>query len=1316
MDTEALYKLSLAQRFHSEIYQLVEKIGQGGFGQVYKAKQLNTGQTVAIKFLALGPDLDVDKKRRYTERFEREILLGSRLQHPNIVRLLDKGRCEEGLIYAVFEYVDGQSLKDYLLTVGALTPVAAAQIMSEVLDALAHAHEQGVIHRDIKPANIMLTKNGATTHAKVLDFGIGTLVEDARKQNYATITLTQETLGTPSYSAPEQLRGELTTPQTDLYVWALVFLECLTGQPAISGSNLASIFHKQLSQSNVPLPAAIVGHPVAGLLRRALQKKVHERTVTASELYAELKKINIASLVGEINPSYDHLLPSDVGHFANPNDTTLVQDNPLFYTGLTERKQITVMCIYLNAKTDASGINNHEIIDTLYRDQQVQCIDTAVRYGAYHVGSLGANMMFYYGYPNVSDNDARLCARSALDIISDLHKRNSLLKRNHGFWVEAHIGIHTGIVTSYDDSPPEGNTPNIAMTLARVVTADQVLCTDSSRKILDTYIEFEADDVRQLGFDGLTTPTYRIKAERQVEAFGFLFSVRGRHRFIGRDTEFKQLTQLMGKRDEASHLTPNAKLAHIYGDAGIGKSRLVFEFRDWAKDMRHYVAQCLPEHQNNALYPILNLVKYKYSLTEMRPEQAAKLLRHEIEILGIDDALQACAVLFTWLNLPLVDDIAPSTLVPEAQKQRLFQVISSLLIASPEPLALRHLYIFEDMHWADLTSIEFIRVFVQVPALQGAQHVFISTSRGPLPEKLQALEFSLIPIQKLTALSSLALIENQFDNQVLAKRVLDVLLSRTDGIPLFIEELVTMLWQQQMVHKLNGIIDFVSSDKLEEVPTSLRDSLQQRLDSLVYAKETAQLAATIGREFDYNLLLAVSHRSEAQIQTDLAELVKAELVILQRQISGDSYIFKHALVHDITLDSLAHRGRIDNYAKIIDAIECVRPEFGMAEPSLMVHYYFGAQQYTTGLQHMLTVANLLNSKGAHEQATLLLNQGVALLASSKNDFYDVTFDAQLHLALAVSLSSIKGFSAQEVQCVYSYLAKLDVRSLNNDLEFAVYFVSILYGVVTVQHTMGTTALVKLKVLISSVDQPHFDCPALFIEAQLLTVLGHSDAALSCLQAALSCFDENYSAFYDSLIGYDLRSAIPVYGAMIASRLGDMALSQQWTALSLHQSEQLDNPHTRVHSLLRTAQKYVLLRDVERAKHYVLEVMDLAETYHYQLWLAFGSCFLGWINAQQGEHATSIGKLQQGIDALEGSGLLSHNSWLYSLLAESYLLSGDHNAAQVSIKKALALHQKRPEALYYPEIMAVKRQIDEAVVDCCNAATQNLSTDKLGASA
>ena len=235
--------VSITTRFNVPAYQLYEKIGEGGFGHVYRAKQRNTGQIVAIKFLTVSNEFDAQKKQRYIERFERETQLGSRLQHPNIVRLLDKGQCDD-LLYAVFEYVDGQTLRQALADDGAMLPNKAAEVMMQVLDALSHAHEQGVIHRDIKPANIMLTKAGAKTHAMVLDFGIGTLVNEARQQDYKTLTLTQETLCTPSYSAPEQLRGEPPTPKTDIYVWGLVLLECLTGQPAVSGASLASIFHK----------------------------------------------------------------------------------------------------------------------------------------------------------------------------------------------------------------------------------------------------------------------------------------------------------------------------------------------------------------------------------------------------------------------------------------------------------------------------------------------------------------------------------------------------------------------------------------------------------------------------------------------------------------------------------------------------------------------------------------------------------------------------------------------------------------------------------------------------------------------------------------------------------------------------------------------------------------------------------------------------------------------------------------------------------------------------------------------------------------
>ena len=227
--------------------------------------------------MAVGSDWDETKRQRCIDRFERETLLSSKLKHPNIVRLLDKG-CSNDLLYAVFEFVEGRTLKEVLEQDGPLLPVDAAAIMAQVIDALAHAHSLGIVHRDIKPANIMLSQTGAKTHAMVLDFGIGTLVNEARQVDFKSITMTQEALGTPSYSAPEQLRGEPPTPRTDIYVWALVFIECLTARPTVTGNSVAAIFQQQLSQSNVQLPQALAGHAVASLLRRALNKKADERT------------------------------------------------------------------------------------------------------------------------------------------------------------------------------------------------------------------------------------------------------------------------------------------------------------------------------------------------------------------------------------------------------------------------------------------------------------------------------------------------------------------------------------------------------------------------------------------------------------------------------------------------------------------------------------------------------------------------------------------------------------------------------------------------------------------------------------------------------------------------------------------------------------------------------------------------------------------------------------------------------------------------------------------------------------------------------
>lgn len=1003
----------IARRFNADNYHLLEKIGQGGFGEVYKARQCNTEQLVAIKFLTLDASFTDEKKRRYIDRFEREALLCSRLQHPNIVRLLDKGLCDDELLYAVFEYVDGMSLKQVLATSGPFPPVEAAQLMAQVLDALAHAHEQGVIHRDIKPANIMLTRVGAKTHAKVLDFGIGTLVNEARQLDYKSLTLTQETLGTPSYSAPEQLRGEPPTPKTDLYVWGLVFIECLTGRPAIYGASLASIFHQQLSQSNVPLPAAVVGHPVGGLLRRALNKKIDERIDKASELYNQLQQMNLSTLVGELNIHagyHGQAAPDDNTELMLSMEQTQIEEYGSF-TRLTEVKQITVLCVSLDIKAIEEDID-HEIIDTLLWDQLLQCQDIAIRYGAFHVGTLGDTLLFYFGYPVVSDNDSRLAARTALEISSELSKRNLLLRQTQGVETQVRMGLHTGMVTAFSDAIPQGETPNMAMKLASRASANQALCTNETRLRLDTHIEFMSAGTTIIGVSEQKQSLYTLNCERQSEAFGFLRANRRKNVFVGRQTQMSGLLT----RVNATAETSAKRAVHLYGEAGIGKSRLVYEFRDKVSHFTHIVAQCLPEYKNSALYPILNVLRYLYSLDTLTPEEAISRLKGITNEYNQPELTDALPVLFDWLGLPLPDDMLPSFQPPDRQKQLLFDVVIALLCRRQSDSGNRpNLLIFEDMHWSDPTSLEFIDRLLDSNGFSQAQHAFVSTSRQPLPDAFGGHDYLSFELLKLGKEETIEFICELFDHQMLADNLLQVVVERTDGIPLFIEELVNMLNQQKLVEHINGRYDFVSPDKQAQLPNSLRDSLQQKLDLLVCAKETAQLAATIGRQFAYDLLVKASNFGESQVQTDLNELLAAELVYKQRKVGGDSYIFKHALVRDAAYEGMPAQQQRLNHRQIAHTLVNNFNNFSKDQPLVVAQHYAGGHEFAQATELGIEAVRKAVGNSANEEA-ISVSKIVATWLPHIPDL-DTSLEAELVLnevTLPAELS-LSGFGADPVR-------------------------------------------------------------------------------------------------------------------------------------------------------------------------------------------------------------------------------------------------------------------------------------------------------------
>jgi len=306
-------------------YEILSVLGVGGFGVVYKARQLNTDQLVALKVLLADrahetPEAIVTAR----ERFKREMKVVGELRHRNIVKLIDSGHLQSGLLYMVLEFIDGQELSELIREHRergeTMSPNEVKRLMGQVLAALATAHERGYIHRDLKPQNIMVTRGGLQSDAVVLDFGIAGITEPSRGQDYMQLTKTRQSVGTVSYMAPEQLMGKK-TPLTDIYAWGLIFLECLTGHTIVVAETPYAAVLIHASPEPIPIPDAIASHPLGRVLARATAKNVKDRYQSVKELYQALEDCSVTDLKvpwTTREQNYQGLLTDSLQHLSSP--------------------------------------------------------------------------------------------------------------------------------------------------------------------------------------------------------------------------------------------------------------------------------------------------------------------------------------------------------------------------------------------------------------------------------------------------------------------------------------------------------------------------------------------------------------------------------------------------------------------------------------------------------------------------------------------------------------------------------------------------------------------------------------------------------------------------------------------------------------------------------------------------------------------------------------------------------------------------------------------------------------------------------------
>lgn len=297
MSRKAQYSIQYSPGAHiADRYVIRRLLGEGGYGVVYEAEQLSTGQSVAIKLLRPQPDYSDEQREELLARFHREIRLMGQLHHPNSIRLVDSGVTAEGARFVVLEFLRGQDLQATLKANGPLEPRQAHRIVCAVLEALAEAHEYGIVHRDIKPANIMLTGSLKRPAVKVLDFGIATIQEGFRSENYKQLTMAGQTRGTPAYMAPEQLQRNEVSARSDIYSTGLVLLECLMGRRAVAGSNAIEVCLKQLDRQ-IDFPDTVRRGPFGDIIARAIAYDPTERYQSADEMLSDLERIDVSGLI-----------------------------------------------------------------------------------------------------------------------------------------------------------------------------------------------------------------------------------------------------------------------------------------------------------------------------------------------------------------------------------------------------------------------------------------------------------------------------------------------------------------------------------------------------------------------------------------------------------------------------------------------------------------------------------------------------------------------------------------------------------------------------------------------------------------------------------------------------------------------------------------------------------------------------------------------------------------------------------------------------------------------------------------------------------
>lgn len=1228
-------------------YSLLAPLGQGGFAQVFRAQHEQTHRQVALKVLHYRSAFDDEARERHRARFWRETALCADLHHPNIVSLVDRGQTADGELFAAYDFVPGETLKQLLMRRGALPPSEAAELMGQVLDAVACAHASGVVHRDLKPENIMVTQTGVKPHAVVLDFGIGAFTEGelARRPQ---ITVSTESVGTPAYAAPEQLRGERPTPRSDIYSWGLVFLECLTGKPAIQGDTAAEVMQRQLDMTEVPLPPSLIGHELGALLRRALRKAPAQRAASASVLLRELAGLNLARLVGALEsqstPTISHAPLDRTEEAFNPHWDALIRH---------ERRQLTViMCDVEIGALDAHESEQEEL-EQLQRDVLNRAHDVIDRWGGWVAGNLAGRLLAYFGYPYALQDDVRRAARAALEVIE-----LGVPAQNLGDRAESRLSIRaafdTGRVIITSAGPQDGMTQSATRRLLESTKPAEVLAGNTAAHLLGRWSEFEL----QSGSDGAASSISVIAHSDRAQA--------GRLSGRARELELLDLRWAKASTGEGAWLL-------LRGEPGVGKSALVQQLcRRLASTARVFEARCQPEQRNTALFPLLESLRNAARAAISNSERPFHEGVRDVVLEVGHDAKTLVPILLNWMGLPSAEGYPALLESPDRQRALLLEFLTDRFLGRPSDDA--RVLLLEDMQWADSLTLQLLTGALD--SNKKSATLVIMTARLEFEPAWPAERCELVELSGLDR-EGVAIMAETLLGAPLSEDALARVMERTAGVPLFIEELASAWREQLVLVNRRGVYEVDAGAGVAAVPATLRDLLTEKLDHLGSARETIALAAAIGPEIPVTILQALSDRTPEQVAQDIAAARQKNLVRAMASADGESFGFRHALIQECASELVLPSLRARVHSRIADVLTESFPSSSLSQPAALARHFALAKRMPEAVTHGVRAARAAISRAANQEAFTHASNVLEWAESlPKADRADAQLSA--NGVLVQSLMATRGWADNLVKERVDFSMQLVEQSENPELLVESRVALMTYHYVA----SNRTELARLARDFHSAAVARADSALIAAALNFLGLVSHgagdyADAAAK-FEGARARYDRNEHRDHGLRFGLDTFVWSTATLSLVEWFRGHEVAARALSAEALSWARELGHLPSLGIAMLYAANLHHYADERSHVAALAGELFALDAKYGFPAYSAYGAFLKAWVDGDVG--------LPEIVSAqLKLMGCTAALSYYASLAAQTDAEQGRYQSAVIRIESCIALCRTNEERYFEAEL-------------------------------